>query len=246
MFTAEQRERVRHYIVEMARSDPRITGGALTGSMAFGAGDNWSDIDVAFGVADGYALKTVLDEWTQVLDREFGVLDYFDLPSGPSIYRVFLLRDGLQADVAVSPAENFGARGPNFHALFGTHQQLKNPPPNASYLIGLCWHHVLHTRSCIERDKFWQAQYWIGELRNHLLELACLRQGEVAFHGRGFDRLPTAETEPLLDTLVRSLDELELRRALAAATRCLIGEMGQWDAALCTRLSPTLREFGGA
>ena len=48
MFTAEQREQVRQRVLEVAQSDPRVIAGALTGSMAFGGGDRWSDIDVAF------------------------------------------------------------------------------------------------------------------------------------------------------------------------------------------------------
>jgi hypothetical protein len=52
------------------------------------------------------------------------------------------------------------------------------------------------------------------------------------------------ETDPLAETLVRSLDELELRRALTAATGCLISELDAWDPSLCARLSPLLHEFG--
>src|SRR5512142_3197971 len=145
MFTAEQRDHVRNRVLELARADPRVTAGALTGSTAFGAGDAWSDIDVAFGIADGITPEAVLHDWTQMLDREFSVLDHFDLRSGSSIYRVFLLPGGLEVDVAVTPEEEFGARGPNFHALFGTTHQLEaTQQPSASYLIGLCWHHVLH------------------------------------------------------------------------------------------------------
>ena len=81
MFTAEHRDHVRHRILELARTDPRVTAGALTGSTAFGAGDDWSDIDVAFGIADGITSSDVLHDWTQVLDREFSVLDHFDLRS---------------------------------------------------------------------------------------------------------------------------------------------------------------------
>src|SRR5690348_7152203 len=118
MFTVERRDYVRNRILELAKADPRVTGGALTGSMAFGAGDAWSDIDVAFGIAEGVTLEAVLHDWMQVLDQEFGVLAHFDLRAGSWIYRVFLLADGLEADVAVTPAEEFGARGPNFRALF--------------------------------------------------------------------------------------------------------------------------------
>lgn len=245
MFTAKQRDYVRNYVLEMAQADPRVTGGALIGSTAAGAEDTWSDIDVTFGIASGNAIEAVIDDWTQVLEREFGVLDQFNLRSGSSIYRVFLLPDGLEIDVSVTPEEDFGARGPHFHTLFGSTQELNaTPPPDARHIMGLCWHHVFHARSCIERKKPWQAAYWISEVRNHTLTLACIHLGESAAHGRGVDKLPTVVTNPFADTLVRSLDEPELRRALAAATLCLIAEIEKWDATLCTRLEPLLREFG--
>lgn len=245
MFTAEYRDHVRNRVLELARADPRITAGAFTGSMALGPGDGWSDIDIAFGIAEGIPLDVVLDDWTQTIDREFSLLAYFDLPAGSSIYRVFLLTDGLELDMAVTPAREFGARGPNFRSLFGVARQVNAPsPPDAMHLIGLAWHHVLHSRSCIERRKPWQAEYWISGIRDHVLALVCLRLGENAVYGRGIDRLPTAVTDPLADALVRSLDALELRRALAAATGCLIGELEKWDQALCARLKPILQEWG--
>jgi predicted nucleotidyltransferase len=245
MFTAEYRDQVRHRLLELARADPRVTAGALTGSTAFGGGDGWSDIDVAFGIDDGITPEAVLDDWMRVLDRELGVVDHFDLRSGLSVYRVFLLPSGLEVDVAVTPSEEFGARGPDFRALYGTTQKLQViPQPNPSSLIGLGWHHVLHARSCIERNKPWQAEYWISGIRDHTLALTCLRLGENAIYGRGVDRLPTAVTNPLADALVRSLDEPELRRALAVATRRLISELEEWDAPLCARLKPLLQEFG--
>jgi hypothetical protein len=244
MFTAEQRDHLRQRFLELAQSDPRVIAGALTGSMAFGSGDEWSDIDVAFGIAKGITPEAVLDDWTHVLVREWGVLDHFDVRSGSSVYRVFLLPSGLEVDVGVTPAEDFGARGPNFRALFGPTQQLEaTPQPSGSSLIGLSWHHVLHARASIERHKLWQAEYWISAIRDHTLALACLRLGEIAREGRGIDRLSPAVTDPLADALVRSLDEPELRRALAAVTRGLIGELQQWDPSLCARLSPLLHEF---
>ena len=245
MFTIEQREYVRQRVVELARADARVTGGALTGSTALGAGDRWSDIDIAFGIADGNRLEAVLDDWTRTLDQEFGVVTHFDLRAGKRIFRVFLLPGGLEIDISVMPAEEFGAYGPEFRALFGTTHQLKAvPQPDASYLIGLGWLHVFHARACIERNKPWKAEYWISGARDQIIALACLRLGENAIYGRGVDRLSAAVTDPLAGALVRSLDEPELRRALAAATGCLIDELAERDAALCARLKPLLQEFG--
>jgi len=245
MFTAEQRDQVRQRVLALAQSDPRVRAGALTGSTAVGAGDDWSDIDVAFGIANGITLDSVLHDWTEVLDQEFSVLHHFDLPFGSSVYRVFLLPGGLEVDVAATPAEDFGARGPQFRVLFGpTRQVPTTPQPSASSLIGLSWHHVLHAHASIERHKLWRAEYWISAIRDHTLSLACLRLGEDAREGRGIDRLPSAMTGPRADALLRSLDEPELRRALAAATRCLLGELEAWDPSHCARLSPLLHEFG--
>lgn len=245
MFTPEIREQVRQRVIELARADTRVIAGAIIGSMAHEAGDNWSDIDVTFGVVNSVKPEAVLDDWTQVLNQELDVLDHWDLRSGASIYRVFLLPSGLEIDVSVTPEGAFGAHGPNFHLLFGTAGKPQPAePPNDSYLIGLCWHHVLHARASIERHKLWQAEYWISELRNHLLELACLRLNENPHEGRGFDRLPSSVKEPLADALVRSLNKPELNRALAVATTCLIDELEKWNAPLCARLSPVLQEFG--
>ena len=190
MFTVEDRDRLRDWIASMAKNDPRVTAGAMTGSLSAGAEDRWSDIDVAFGVADGVDLEALLDDWTEALRREFGLLHYWALPFRSSLYRVFLFPSGLEADVAAVPQRDFGARGPRFRALFGaTHDQEPTPPPDPRFLIGLGWHHVLHANSSIERAKPWRAEYWISALRDHTLELACLRLGEDPSEARGIDRL---------------------------------------------------------
>jgi hypothetical protein len=245
MFTTAQRDELLARVLELARADPRVMAGALTGSMSVGAEDDRSDIDITFGIADGTPPDAVLDEWTAGYAREFGTLHHFDLRAGAAIYRVFLLPSGLELDVAVAPQQVFGARGPRFRSLFGPTGQLDpTPQPDAQHLIGLCWHHVLHARSCIERGKPWQAEYWISALRDNTLALACLRLGEDAVYARGVDRLPAAVTAPLAGALARSLEAAELRRALAAATACFTRELEAQDRALHSRLEPVLREFG--
>jgi hypothetical protein len=246
MFTAEFRDQVCKRVVELVTVDPRVTGGALTGSTALGLEDNWSDVDFAFGIADGHRLVDVLDGWTHALDEEFGVIHHFDMHASPRrISRVFLLPGGLEVDVVVMAAADFGAHGPKFRALFGATVALEAmPQPNTAYLIGMGWLHVFHARAFIERNKLWQAEYFIRGVRDHVLALACVRLGEDARFGVGVDRLPTHVTAPLTEALVRSLNELELRRALAAATRCLIRELEERDGQLSAQLSPLLLEYG--
>ena len=83
----------------------------------------------------------------------------------------------------------------------------------------------------------------IGEVREHVLKLACLRHGVPIDEGRGLDRLPEDATRPLEAALVGSLDKDDLLRAFRAAIEPLIAEARFVDAGLAERLEPTLREL---
>jgi hypothetical protein len=246
VFSLEQRQRTRTWIEELARADERIISGALIGSLAAGEEDDWSDIDLTFGLVDEIAPRNVLEDWTARIADELGVLDYWDLRSGPSVYRVFLLANGLEADISVTPQSDLMLRGARVQVLFGAP---RNEPatlqPDGRELIGYGWHHIIHSRSAIERGQPWRAEYWISGARDKTLALACLRVGETAWEARGVDHLPASVTGPLTQTLVRSLDAAELRRALAAATANFLSEVALFDAQLAARLDVTLREFGG-
>ena len=241
MSTPEHRDRVRERVLEIARGDARITGGAVTGSAAAGTEDRWSDIDLAFGVADGVEPETVVDEWTRLFERELGVVHHWDLRGNSAMYRVFLLPSGLELDVGVMPAAELGARGPSFRLVFGESAVPRPiPEPTADYLIGLGWHHALHAHAAIERGHPWKAEFYVSALKDHALALACLRLGEPAEYARGIDRLPAEVTAPYEQTLVRSLDATELRRALAAAVERFLAEVEETNSELAGRLRPLL------
>jgi len=225
VFTIEQRERVHDRLVEMARQDPRVVAAAVVGSRASGGGDRWSDLDLTFGLAADASVADVLLDWTRSVEREFGAVRLFDLPFLSSLYRVFLLPGNLQVDLSFTPGAEFGALGPNFALLFGAAVERAHiPSPSAEYLLGLCVHHAVRARLCIERGRLWQAEYWISGVRDQALALACLRHGLEARNARGFDQLPAPVTAALGDALVRSIDRAELLRALASAIEGLLRE----------------------
>jgi hypothetical protein len=242
MFTVDRREEVRTLLLARAREDARIAGAAITGSAASDAEDRWSDIDLFFGVADGGAVEDVLGEWSDFAYRELGALHHFDLHAGAATYRAFLLADGLEVDVAFTPAARFGPLGPGaFRVVFG--EPSDHPPTGSAdpgHLIGLAWHHVLHARISIERGLLWQAEHWISGVRDHVIALACLRLGLPAMYAKGAAALPEATTAPLEDALVRGLDRPELRRALTAATSALIRELEATDPRLAATLGQAL------
>jgi hypothetical protein len=227
----------------MASSDSRVVAGAVVGSLALSEGDRWSDLDLTFAVQDGTPLSAVLADWTQAIQSEFHAAILFDLPSGPSIYRVFLLPGCLQFDLSFTPASQFGATSPKFRLLFGSAVERPHiQPPPAEELFGYAVHHLLRARFCIERGRFWQAEYWISSARDNALSLACLRRGLPAAHGRGSDDLPPELSARFSTGLVTSLGRDELQRALAVVINILLLE-SEPAQALARQVEPQLREL---
>jgi predicted nucleotidyltransferase len=240
MFTPGERNLLRDALIEAARSDERVTGAALTGSAALDAEDAWSDIDLAFAVAG--EPEPVLADFTARMYREHGAVHHLDVVFERTVFRVFLLANTMQVDLAFWPEADFGATTPKFRLLFGTPQDRpQSPPPDARRLIDLAWLHALHARSSIERGRGWQAEYMIGRVREYALALACLRHGVPAVEGRGLDQLPASVTAPFEATLLRGLEDGG--RAFRAVTELLIGEIERVDDEVAGRLAPLLREI---
>ncbi|MGB8644384.1 MAG: hypothetical protein WCF84_04055 [Anaerolineae bacterium] len=243
MFNIQDRNRLRDHVLHLAASDARVVAGAVVGSLALDEGDRWSDLDLTFAVADDRPMVEVLEDWTQSLVKEFGAAHLFDLPSGASIYRVFLLPGCLQFDLSFTPASQFGARGPKFKLLFGHSVERPYPEtPSAQELFGYAVHHALRARFCIERGRYWQAEYWISGVRDYALSLACRQRGLATAHGRGFDALPPEIRDRFKGALVTALERDELLRALGCAIDGLLHETDEVQA-LASQVEPQLHEL---
>ncbi len=243
MFSIQDRDRIRDRVLQMAESDARVVAGAVVGSLALNEGDRWSDLDLTFAVAENASMDDVLEDWSRSLTAEFEPAHLFDLPSGPSIYRVFLLPGCLQFDLSFTPVSRFGATGPKFKLLFGNSIEKTFPqPPSAHELFGYAVHHALRARFCIERGRYWQAEYWISGVRDYALSLACRRRGLPASHGRGFDDLPHEVCDGFSRTLVTALERDELLRALGNVIEGLLREVDEVHE-LAARVEPQLRSL---
>jgi hypothetical protein len=244
MFTAQDRAQLRESLLESAARDARITGAAITGSAAAEKEDQWSDVDLVFGIADTATMQDVLSDWTTRMYGEHGAVHHMDVHAGPWIYRVFLLASTLQVDLAFVSASEFRALSPTFKLVFGKANEPGSfPAPSAADLIGYGWLYALHARSCIARGQLWQAEHMISGVRNNTLALACLRHGLPAIHGKGFDRLPAGVLARFEGALVRRLEPAELSRAFLVAVEGLVSEIQNADAELAGRLADPLAEL---
>lgn len=241
MFTPAERDDVRRRLLERARADPRIAAAAVTGSFAAGASDPWSDIDLAFGVADDAPMTEVIEEWSGWMARELGAIHWWDVPFDVWTYRVFLLPGLLEVDLAFVPVRAFRALAPTFQLVFGEAREPRvSASPSREPLVGTAWHHALHARASIARGRPWQALHLLDGMRDAVLGMACLRRGLPAAYGRGADRLPQEDLEGLESCLATSLDAAELTRALGATVDAFVRELRRSDPTLTARLEGAL------
>jgi hypothetical protein len=234
-------------VLTLAEDDRRVVAGAAVGSLAVDRGDRFSDLDLTFAVADDVPVPEVLDDWTRRLSDEFAAVQLVDLERGPTIYRVFLLPEALQFDLSLTPAARFAAAGPRFRLLFGETAEgeaTDGPePPAAGDLFGWGVIYGLHARACIERGRVWQAEHYIGAVRDHALSLACLRRELPAVQARGYDDLPADTLASFDGTHVGSLQAERLRSALSAAMQALLQEGKEANAPSADAVAHRLAEL---
>jgi hypothetical protein len=237
VFTVEARDALRDRLLRIAEQDDRVAAGAAVGSLAVGGGDRFSDLDLTFGIADHVPVADVLQDWTRTLVDELYAVPLADLERPPTTYRVFLLPDALQFDLSMTPAAQFRPAGPRFRLLFGetaagdsepatapAREIFLPTPAVAGDLFGWGVIYALHARACIERGRVWQAEHYVGAVRDHALSLACLQRGVPAVQARGYDELSAETLARFEDVHVGALEPGALRRALAASVLALMHE----------------------
>ena len=238
MFTIEQREALRDRLLRLAEEDERVVAGAAVGSLAVDEGDRFSDLDLTFGIVDQVPVSDVLNDWRSTLVDELDAVHLADLERGPTIYRVFLLPDELQCDLSMTPAAQFRPAGPRFRLLFGEtaagEPRVATPatvgdlfistPVVAGDIFGWGVIYALHARACIERGRVWQAEHYVGAVRDLALALACLGQGLPAVQARGYDDLSGETLARYEYAHVGAADPAALRAALAASVVALMRE----------------------
>ena len=235
MFTIGQRDALRERVMRLAAEDERVVAGALVGSLAVDAGDRYSDVDLTFAVADDAEVAIVLEGWTRSMTDELEAVHLADLTRGLTTYRVFLLPDALQLDLSMTPAAAFRPAGPRFRLLFGETSDEPGEPPQpavgdlfistpaiARDIFGWGVIYALHARACIERGRTWQAEHYVGAVRDHALSLACVLHGQPAAQARGYDDLPAGTLAAFEQTHVTAPEEGSLRTALAACVHVLM------------------------
>lgn len=245
MFTVVEREHLLGVLTARARDDDGVASAALVGSAARGTQDEWSDIDLVLGLADGSDPSMVAQRWTEVMYDEHHAVHHLDVRAQGVLYRVFLLASTLQVDISFWPGDTFRATEPGFRLIFGEpNAPSEPPPPDVEAGVGWAWLYALHARSAIERHRPWQAQMMLDGLRERVLTLACVRRGLNPHHGRQVDLLPAEDLHAVDAAGPRDRSSSEQRRSLSALGALLMQEAAAYDRDLADRIAAPLGRLG--
>jgi hypothetical protein len=117
-------------------------------------------------------------------------------------------------------------------------------PTVAEDIFGWGVIYAVHARTCIERGRVWQAEHYVGAVRDHALSLACLRQGLPAVQARGYDDLSSETLARFHDAHVGTVESGALRAALAGSVLALVHEGAQARLPHADVIAERLAELG--
>lgn len=173
MFTKAYRELIRNSIIQKAIDDQQIVSAAVIGSYARNEVDEYSDIDLTFGINEILSLDQMLERYRKFVLEEFSGEYLFTLEQDHTKYIVFLLPGCLQVDLSFTKQQEFGPKAYPFNLLFGEHNGEKKPSPHLPIKekFGLTAHHILRTKVCLERNKINKAIEWQDLAKKYIREL---------------------------------------------------------------------------
>lgn len=225
MYSKEYRNKVQSSIITFAKEDVRITDCAIVGSESIGENDEWSDIDLTFGFNMEIEIPKILLDWNELMAKKFGANVLFDLAFRESIYRVYLLPNALQVDLSFTPTKHFGAITEKFKLIFGEEKNRNSKPvPKLNTIFGYAVLYALKTRCSIEREKFWQAHYFLEKFKENIMTLKCLSENLNPFDGRDYDNLSDLFLTRIQSSLIDSPNRYNLGESLKVLTEILINE----------------------
>lgn len=244
LFSQAERDATLDQVLKLTESDPRIEAAIVTGSVAAGRADRWSDIDLDLVVAEGESCEAIAADWVSRLYDELRVVHHYETAFGSTLVRGLFLKNSLLVDLAFTPSSEFSPWG-SVRVVWdraGTATRAAQAPQSSTPIpdwrgeAGFAWHDILHACAAANRGRVWQSLYFLQRIRNRTLALASERHGHDGFEFPHVDDLPPEERDPMKGSLVGDLDPASLLTAIAAATRAFFSELRRGDAELAGRM----------
>jgi hypothetical protein len=223
-------------LVALCEADERIEVLEIQCSIARGAGDEWSDLDVGIGAVDAAweAVAASVPDRLRAVAETVDVLEHrIDEWGARPHRRIFCqFADGRQVDLVVQPVSNLAGRVPSAVVLYdpaGHLAQERRPPALTATADDvrtwevLGWELLANVAKYLARGSPWEAHERLEGARAMALRVYAAAEN-VAYPAFGLTSLLDADPPRLpddLDATVAGLDAAALRGA-AVATGTLL------------------------
>lgn len=219
-------------LLEICEADERIRVLELQCSVARGAGDELSDLDMGMAARDG-GWEAVVDGLPARLRAIAGTVDLLvhAIPEwGTRPHRRIFVQyvDGRQLDLVVRPIEELAGRVPGAVVLFDPdgHLTTERRPAAAeataadlrTWEVG-GWELLSNVAKYLQRDSAWEALERLAMARDAALRLWAVAQ-QVPYPGYGLTSLLDADPPRLPDGLEATASRIDLDELRAAALAC--------------------------
>jgi hypothetical protein len=217
-------------LLDRLELDERFRALELQCSVARGAGDELSDLDVGFWIADDAWDETVAELPALVRDLEPTIdLLVAELHDAPYLFAQY--GSGLQLDALAQPASKARGRVSDAVILLDRDGLLREPYEPSSFRADdaalaewrfRAWLALANLEKHLRRGSVWEAQEQLQEARSHLLRLHAARAG-VPYPGFGLTSLLDAELElpQGLEATTARFESQDVRRAARALAALL-------------------------
>lgn len=223
-------------LVGAAEQDPRWRWVELDCSVARGAGDAHSDLDLGLGVAET-AWPAALDDVPALagrLGQVVGLLSHQIAAWGDRPHRRTFVQyaDGVQLDLVAVPAASRKGLPPDAVALYDPDGRLAVPwrpasisatPADVREWAFLGWVALANLAKYLRRGSVWEALEHLDEARGHAWRLWAVVQGadHPLFGLTSVLDTPGAALPPGIEATVAGLDPGDLHRAALACAAVL-------------------------
>ena len=219
-------------VVEICAGDDRIEVLELQCSVARGAGDELSDLDMGLTARDEdwEAVAAELPDRLRAISETVDLLDHTMPEWGTRRHRRFFVQyaDGRQLDLVVQPTSNLAGRVPGAVVLYDPGGRLAAERRPGSMHAGaeearawelLGWELLANVSKYLARGSTWEALERLHGARAMALRLHAVAEG-VTYPGFGLTSLLDTDPPRLPDGLEATVSGLDPGALRAAAVAC--------------------------
>jgi hypothetical protein len=241
LYTPEDRSEALKQLLDAAESDSSIGAGIIVGSGAYGFLDEYSDIDLSFVVTSPEVLHDVFDQWRSIVPNLFPVFEHTESIRGDhSLLHVYMLDNCLEVDIGFICFNVLAGKRKHWKVAFdrigGVEEKLADTWESLqdshkerlescyTSRIKAIWHYIQHCAVAIKRNRLWQAVSDIEDMRMQAVTLHAFCNGLDPGRYHDVDGMENEFRSTLAGTLVKSINQQSLAKALREVAACFFRE----------------------